>query len=1166
MPPPPAGSAATDPTLDHLREQFAAGHVEAARAAVLQLSPQGRSEIEARLGAATVARMVRAARKVRTAVLGRVVVVHGIMGGKLATVDPSGDEDLVWMHYLRLVAGRIEDLTLDSNAEPLDPRLRVVTQGLLDEYMPLVFELSQRWRVLPFAFDWRLNIDGSAAQLDREIRRWSGGEPTHVVAHSMGGLVARRFMQLFPATWEAMKDPVGLRRGGRLVMLGTPNRGSFAIPLVLTGQERTLKLLAAFDLKHDMKEILNVVNTFPGSYQMLPSPASHAGDDRLRLYDAAEWGGFPVPQKYLDLGRRFQEEMEAVQDPQRLVYVAGCNQPTLHGIRIDGPGRFSYRETLDGDGRVPHELGLLPGVQTLYVEEVHGDLPANQRVLAGIHELLLTGNTAQLLPFKPAKRDLPPSPAWRTPDQIEPMPPALPATRAAFRSLNRDDAAAVESALLASFVGGREIAKARATATSKAADDARARSKARPGASRRAPLVVEVVWADITQVDGQVLAAGHYEGVEPQAGELALDRAVSGVAPGDECSPDALLITSHTRRGILRGAVGDINFFPWMRRRKTVAIAGMGHPGTFGVTASRRTARALAESLVAMPKVETACTLLIGSGNGNLDVPGAVKALIEGFEDALHGSLQNSSLQRIRIVERDLRKAQLIAEALHAHPPVDGMRLDSRLKAGRGGAFGEQIAVSAILLAAALRVRGDRSAAGKAAAAVLQGVDASAELRRGCEDFLRGLPVPEDADLLLQAGNLGFGRLPRGGAQGRAPTRMSFVRDNGGSGIRSAAISDSAVVAERIVPVDWSLVDEIIRRTTDPQDLSELPGMSRLMATLLVQRDFREKLDMGDSLIVEVDRSTARIHWELLENFHDAKSQNPLGLDKPMARQMRTSYSPTPPRPYTPRDKLRALVIGDPGDPDQGLSLEGARSEALEVTALLRGMGIEVDALIGAPNVPRVGPLLSIPAATIFDVLWLMNSHDYDILHFAGHGVFDPEQPDSAGWLFGDRCFTGREIANLRTIPTLVVANACLSSQTSNLRADASTPGARPSDDTLLPTLVDEFFMRGVRNYIGTAWEVSDTGAALFSQVLYKALLDESGGATPSTLGQALRAARMHLRSRQDAFGALWAAYQHYGDPDVRLRVLRHGTPSDRAGGDPRSADAMSSRGRKRPA
>jgi pimeloyl-ACP methyl ester carboxylesterase len=293
LPPPPAGSAATDPTLDHLREQFAAGHVEEARAAVLQLSPQGRSEIEARLGAATVARMVRAARTVRTAVLGRVVVVHGIMGGKLATVDPSGDEDLVWMHYLRLVAGRIEDLTLDSNAEPLDPRLRVVTQGLLDEYMPLVFELSQRWRVLPFAFDWRLNIDRSAAQLDREIRRWSGGEPTHVVAHSMGGLVARRFMQMFPTTWEAMTDPVGLRRGGRLVMLGTPNRGSFAIPLVLTGQERTLKLLAAFDLKHDMKEILNVVNTFPGSYQMLPSPASHAGDDRLRLYDAAEWAGFP---------------------------------------------------------------------------------------------------------------------------------------------------------------------------------------------------------------------------------------------------------------------------------------------------------------------------------------------------------------------------------------------------------------------------------------------------------------------------------------------------------------------------------------------------------------------------------------------------------------------------------------------------------------------------------------------------------------------------------------------------------------------------------------------------------------------------------------------------------------------------------------------------------
>ena len=235
-----AASADRDHTLAYLREQFALGNTDEARNALLRLSPQGRSEIEARLGSAAVARMYLATRRVRGALLGRVVVIHGIMGGRLASVNATGDEDLVWVNYLRLVAGRISDFALDSNGESLDPSISIVTKGLLDEYMPLVFELSRRWRVLPFAFDWRLDIDNSAAVLNREISQWANGEPVHIVAHSMGGLVSRRFMQKFPETWQAMKDPFDLKRGGRLIMLGTPNKGSFAISFVLTGQELSL--------------------------------------------------------------------------------------------------------------------------------------------------------------------------------------------------------------------------------------------------------------------------------------------------------------------------------------------------------------------------------------------------------------------------------------------------------------------------------------------------------------------------------------------------------------------------------------------------------------------------------------------------------------------------------------------------------------------------------------------------------------------------------------------------------------------------------------------------------------------------------------------------------------------------------------------------------------
>ena len=609
-----------EPTLARLRAQFTLGDVDGARRAFLQLSDDGRSELEAKLGAPTVARMFRVTRQVRGPSAGRVIVIHGIMGGKLASVDGSGDVDHIWLNYPRLVFGRIADLALDQNAEPADPALRIVTRGLLDEYLPLVFEVSQRWKVLPVAFDWRLDIDKSAAVLDREIRRWANGEPVHIVAHSMGGLVSRRFIQLFPDTWAAMKDSDGLRRGGRLVMLGTPNRGSFAIPFVLTGEEKTVKTLETFDLRHNMQELLNIINTFPGSYQMLPSPKLDFGDDRQKLFDRAEWGSFPIPQAYLDLGRRFQEELHSVSDPDRLVYVAGYDQKTPYRVRVDAPGKFSYQETLDGDGRVPHELGLLPAVATFYVAEKHGSLPANEQVLSGIHELLEKGSTTALKPERPTSRAARPPAEWRKASEIAPIAPPIPAA-GIRRSLefSRERQASLETEVLESFIGSSQISPVAGASPATTVHPAATRP------TRRGPAVtLEVMWGDITQVNGEVLAAGHYEGVEPQAGELALDIAISGISDHKHYNPHRLVITSHARRGILRGSVGDINFFPWADARKTVAIAGMGHPGTFGASALQRTVRALAESVAALPGVKTVNTLLIGSGNGNLEVRVAV--------------------------------------------------------------------------------------------------------------------------------------------------------------------------------------------------------------------------------------------------------------------------------------------------------------------------------------------------------------------------------------------------------------------------------------------------------------------------------------------------------------------------------------------------------------
>ena len=58
-------------------------------------------------------------------------------------------------------------------------------------------------------------------------------------------------------------------------------------------------------------------------------------------------------------------------------------------------------------------------------------------------------------------------------------------------------------------------------------------------------------------------------------------------------------------------------------------------------------------------------------------------------------------------------------------------------------------------------------------------------------------------------------------------------------------------------------------------------------------------------------------------------------------------------------------------------------------------------------------------------------------------------------------------------------------------------------------SLADEFFRRGVSDYIGTAWEVPSVPAKMFAMSFYKALLDQ---AHPYSIGEAVRLARQTLR------------------------------------------------------
>ena len=130
---------------------------------------------------------------------------------------------------------------------------------------------------------------------------------------------------------------------------------------------------------------------------------------------------------------------------------------------------------------------------------------------------------------------------------------------------------------------------------------------------------------------------------------------------------------------------------------------------------------------------------------------------------------------------------------------------------------------------------------------------------------------------------------------------------------------------------------------------------------------------------------------------------------------------------------------------------------------------------------------------------------------------------------------TPGEIGRPRQVPAVIVSNACLSARTSQMLAGARTSEQARTEAGLLPTLADEFFKLGVRNYIGAAWKVSDVGAELFARIFYETLLDGE------SFGEAVRRAREALWRDQDTYGALWAAYQHYGDPASEAGLRTNG-------------------------
>lgn len=277
----------------------------------------------------------------------------------------------------------------------------------IDGYSRLCERIESRFDVtygenyFHFPYDWRRSNRSAARRLARQsgewLQRWRrAGHPGArliLIAHSMGGLVARHFLHVLGGDQDTRA----------LITLGTPYRGA---PKALDALANGLHLGPVA-----LTSLTSFVRSCTSVYQLLPIyPAVTSADGSRQR--AGEATGLPN----IDAARAaqalaFHDEMRAAAQGQvsrcGLYPVVGITQPTVQSARLaDGrlwPHQHLGGEDLAGDGTVPRASALPPeattGAGAMYTAAVHGSLQNSDAVLDHVEGVItsLTVNLGQYL-------------------------------------------------------------------------------------------------------------------------------------------------------------------------------------------------------------------------------------------------------------------------------------------------------------------------------------------------------------------------------------------------------------------------------------------------------------------------------------------------------------------------------------------------------------------------------------------------------------------------------------------------------------------------------------------------------------------------------------------------------------------------------------------------
>ncbi len=274
---------------------------------------------------------------------------------------------------------------------------------------------------------------------------------------------------------------------------------------------------------------------------------------------------------------------------------------------------------------------------------------------------------------------------------------------------------------------------------------------------------------------------------------------------------------------------------------------------------------------------------------------------------------------------------------------------------------------------------------------------------------------------------------------------------------------------------------------------------------LLIPTDFKDQVKRQGNINWIIDKYAAGIPWELMQDTAD--NDLPLCVHAGMIRQLATQDYRL--RIY-PSGEKRALVVADPDLKGYYAQLPGALEEGKQVFDLLTTYNY------------KTGKLFSSTAADIFKALMC---NDYKIIHLAGHGVFNADDPSATGMVLGkDSFLTVAEIAQMGTVPELVFVNCCFLGQ-----MDSETEELTQSRYKLAANIGTQLIENGVKAVVAAGWAVDDIAALTFAEVFYRQMF------AGNSFGEAVKKARKKVYEEHGSRSNTWGAYQCYGDPFFKL-------------------------------